>query len=311
MTSIRFARTAVPAATVALALSMLMAGCRGTKSKPIPLTTHAPASQTTEPSRNDKAILVAMAPILSPKETLSAYSGLVDYIGEQLHRPARVVQTNSYSDTNEMIREGLCDVAFVCSLPYVAGKKDFGLQALVIPQVGGNTTYRCYIIVPADSSAGSLLALKGRSFAFVDPLSNTGRLAPVHMLRHRGVNPDRFFSRTIYTHSHDNSIRAVADGLVEGAAVSDLAYQFMAEQGNGTKGTKVIEKSEPFGMPPVVVPPHIDPQLKAELRTVFLNMHRSPRGRVILKKLRFDKFLLPDKSSYQSLRRMQEAEGLR
>ena len=35
-----------------------------------------------------------------------------------------------------------------------------------------------------------------------------------------------FFSNTIYTYSHDNSIMAVAKGMVDGASVDGLIWEF-------------------------------------------------------------------------------------
>lgn len=290
-------------------VALSLGGCPPTGRKPISLTSDSPASRKVALNQGKQAILVGIAPVISPRETLSSYSELVDYIGEELHCPARVVQRSTYADTNQLVREGLCDVAFVCSLAYVRGNKDFGMEALVVPQVRGKTTYQSYVIVPGDSPARSLKDLKGKSFAFVDPMSNTGWLSPVHLIRQMGANPKRFFSKTIYTYGHDNSLRCVADKLVDGAAVDSLVYTYMQDRHDASVNrVRILCRSETFGIPPVVVSPDTDPALKAKLRTLFLTMHRRGRGPIILSRLMIDKFVPPDLSSYKSIRSTMESE---
>jgi len=46
-------------------------------------------------------------------------------------------------------------------LSIYAGEREFGMQALVVPQIKGETTYQSFIIVPQSSSAKSLLDLRG------------------------------------------------------------------------------------------------------------------------------------------------------
>jgi phosphonate transport system substrate-binding protein len=59
------------------------------------------------------ALRVAVAPVISPRETLKSYSDLVAYLGKRLGRPAELIQGSSYAEINELIRYGNCDVAFV------------------------------------------------------------------------------------------------------------------------------------------------------------------------------------------------------
>ena len=68
--------------------------------------------------------------------------------------------------------------------------------------------------------------------------------------------------------------------------------------------TRIIKKSEPFGIPPVVVPPGLDPTLEEQQRNLFLNIHTDEKGRKILAKLMIDKFIILDDHKYDSIREM-------
>jgi phosphonate transport system substrate-binding protein len=205
-----------------------------------------------------------------------------------------------------MLRTGKLDAAFVCSGPYIDGKKNFGLELLVAPQAYGALVYYSYILVKRDSRFSSFEELRGRRFAFTDPLSNTGKLVPTYMLAKMNETPEKFFKEIIFTMSHDKSIKAVAQGVVDGAAVDSLIWEYLnATNPEFTSKTRILKKSQPYAVPPVVVPHNLDPGLKDKLKMALLNAHLDPKGRKILQKMKIDKFAEIDDRNYDSIREMQ------
>jgi len=259
---------------------------------------------------SEVVLRVAFAGVLSPTETLKSYSQLVSYLGHALHRPVEIVQRSTYAEINDLVKSRYVDLAFVCSLAYLMGNDEFGMELLVVPEVDGETVYYSYLIVPTESRAKSLADLRGKTFAFTDPLSNSGRLAPTYRLHQMGETPDSFFKKYIFTYSHDNSIRAVAEGLVDGGAVDSLIYNYIVSHQPeiGTR-TKIIEKSPPFGIPPVVVHPSLDQEIKARLRSLFLNMNKGEAGRAILDDIHIERFVMGNDTSYSTIRRMADELG--
>ena len=251
---------------------------------------------------------IAVAAVLSPKETLVSYRSLLTYMGDSLDRPVELVQRQTYAETNDLLRSGEVELAFVCGGAFVQGEHDFGMELLVLPQVRGQTTYESYIIVPQDSPAQSLADLRGKVFAFTDPLSNSGRLVPSYMLLSMGELPEKFFARSIYTYGHDNSIKAVAARLVDGAAVDSLVYEYtIAKNSQYLASTRIIYRSPEYGNPPVVVNPKLDPMLKDQLRNLLLNLDQSEAGRAVLSDLLVDRFLPPDPKAYDGIREIAAA----
>jgi len=250
---------------------------------------------------------IAVAPVLSARPTSTLYQQLATYVGTKLGRPVELVQGKTYSEINDLLKSGDVTVAIVCTNPYLQGRDDFGMELIAAPQVDGDVVYYSFLIVNRNSPATSLDDLRGTSFAFTDPLSNSGRLAPIYQLARRGRNPDSFFSQTIFTYSHDSSIRAVADGVVGAAAVDSLVFDYLISNEPAlTEKVKVIERWGPFGINPVVVNPHLDPGLKQELQGVFLGMDKDAEGLAILRKLQLDRFVVPDDSVYDSVREMRK-----
>jgi len=255
-------------------------------------------------------LCVAVATVISPRESFKFYGQLLDYLSEQLERPVELMQRGTYTEVNNLVRSGECDVAFVCSYAYVQGHQHFGMQLLVVPQVKGKTVYHSYIIVPQDSTAKKIEDLRGKTFAFSDPLSNSGRLSPTYLLWKMNETPESFFKKHMFTYSHDNSIKAVAEKLVDGAAVDSLVYDYMvAIHPFYSDKTKNIATSPPYGMPPVVVHPQIKKQLKRQIQTIFLNMHEDKKGKEILTQLMIDRFVKGDDTKYDTIREMAARVG--
>jgi phosphonate transport system substrate-binding protein len=248
---------------------------------------------------------IAVGAMITPKEGFAYYRHLLDYIGEELKRPVEFVDKENYAEINELLKTGNLDAAFVCSGPYVEGHDEFGLELVVSPQAYGETVYYSYIIVNIDSPAESFKELRGKKFVFTDPKSNTGKLVPTYMLAKMNETPDSFFKEYRYTYAHDKSIKAVAHGLADGAAVDSLIWEYTNKiNPEITSRTRILLKSPPYGIPPFVVSSGTDTETKKQLREILLNIHNDEKGRKILKGMMIDKFVPVDDSAYDSIREM-------
>ncbi|MHC4608235.1 MAG: substrate-binding domain-containing protein [Planctomycetota bacterium] len=249
------------------------------------------------------AVRVAVAPIVSVERTLQYYTPLIDTLSGLLGREVVLIQRRSYAEVNEVLRARECDLAFVCTYPYVRVQRDFGAEAVAVPRIRGRNVYRAFVIVPADSGAETLLDLRGKRFASSDILSTAGWLFSAAWLVRNGEDPDRFFGRHVLTGSHDHSIDAVMRGYVDGASVQSLVYEkMMEEEPSIGEKTRIIMESRECGMPPAIVHPRMDPDLKERLRDALLRLHESEEGRAALEVLGYDRFEKPDERLYDAVR---------
>jgi phosphonate transport system substrate-binding protein len=253
---------------------------------------------------------VAVAAMISPKQTLIYYEALLQFIGDQTGHEIELLQRKTYAEVNELFPKGMIDLAFVCSGPYANARSIYGFEGLATPVVRGEPYYQSYLIVHKTSRHQSLEDLKGKVFAFTDPDSNTGALVPGYWLLEANQNPTDFFGRITYTYSHDNSILAVARGLVDGAAVDSHKWEyFQAADPFFTERTRVIKKSEKYGSPPLVAAAFLDDRIKAQIQDVVLSMHTSVPGKQILESLMIDRFVAPRPEWYQPIQAMHGALG--
>jgi phosphonate transport system substrate-binding protein len=257
------------------------------------------------PKPHSERLRVAVAAIISPKETFVYYRQLLGYIGQKLDREIEFIQRKTYGEINELLGKGQIDLAFICSGPYVDGKQKHGFQLVATPQVQNSHFYHSYLIVNKTSEFQTLEDLRGRVFAFSDPDSNSGKLVPTYWLSKLGERPETFFRKTIYTYSHDNSILAVAKSLVDGAAVDGLIWEYYHRKNPiFTSQTRIIRKSEPYGIPPMVASGAIPVELINKIRGLLFSMHEDPKGQAILNELMIDKFIEPNDRWYDSIRKI-------
>lgn len=255
----------------------------------------------------DGFLRVSVGAMISPKATFVYYRQLLDYIGAQLGQEVQLIQRKTYNETNQLFAKGQMDLAIICSGPYIIGKEQYGIEALAVPKIRGKPLYQSYLIVNKDSRFHTIEDLRGSVFAFTDPDSNTGRLVPIYWLMQMGETPESFFKNINYTYGHDNSILAVAKGLVDGAAVDSLIWEYFNQRNPiHTSRTRIIKRSEFFGSPPVVASVALPAQQKERIRQVLLSMHQAPEGKKILNELMIEQFVEPKNEWYDSILRMKQ-----
>jgi len=282
------------------------AGCSGDdNTKKISFSKTIDVARPATSPLESQPLRVAVAAMVSPRETFVHYRELLDYIGVKLGKEVQLIQRKTYSEINDMLGKGKIDFAFICSGPYAAGREERGFELLAAPEVHGSHFYQSYLIVNEKSPLTRLEDLRGKSFAFTDPGSNTGRLVPVYWLAAMNETPETFFSHTLYTYSHDNSILAVAKGMVDGASVDGLVWEYYnLRDPSLTSKTRVIRKSEEYGNPPLVASRQLSPELKDRIGNLLFSMHQDAAGRTILDRLMIDRYVKPEDAWYDGIRQM-------
>jgi phosphonate transport system substrate-binding protein len=257
-------------------------------------------------SASNKPLRIGIASMITPVDTVKYYQGIVDYVSLRLGTPAEMIHRRTYAEMDRLIEAGEVDVVFLCSAPYVKNRREIGVELLVAPQVNGKPFYNSYVIVHKDSGISSLEDLKGKTFAFTDPRSNTGKLYPEYVLAKKGFSSDAFFDKYVYSYSHNKSVELVAKKVVDGAAMESLVYEYMKKTRSPYIGqTRVVMKSPDFGTPPVVAAKDVSVFLREKVREIFLGMHADPKGKNILDAMHIDRFVEVPDSNYDTIREME------
>lgn len=231
-----------------------------------------------------------------------------EYLEPALGTGIEFVQRGTYGQVMDVLRAGEVQFAWICGFPYVLHRQE--LRLVAVPHWRGRPLYQSYLIADASRSYETLEALRGRSFAYSDPLSNSGFLYVQHLLRRQGHDPARFFGRSFFAHSHRNVVEAVADGLADGGAVDGYVWEVLAELRPALTGrTRVLHRSPYFGFPPIVAGPQVGARAATAFAAALAAMPGHPLGRGVLAELRLDRFAPGDARLFDGIAEMARGQA--
>ncbi len=228
------------------------------------------------------------------------------YLSDKLNRPVEIVFNKRFSNTTVQLYLETLDFAWVTDYPDVHLKNEVRLMA--IPLAKGQPYFTSYLIVPAyNNKTSTLLELKGAMFAFTDPSQNGSYLEVRHSLLSAGQDPNRFFSKVIFTGSHREVIKAVALGLAHAGEVDSGIWDNLAKSRPDLAArTRVVARSQPYGAPPIVANHFVSKEDFADMQHTLLGMAHDPRGLELLKRIGLDGFIAGDEKVYERNRTMRQ-----
>lgn len=263
----------------------------------------APTAASVKNSEGGASLRIAFASVISPRATRQAYQTLVDYLAGNMDRPAALLQRRTYEDLNMLLANGDVDVAFLSTGAYAAYHGMTPVEILAMAQTDGSVLYHAYIIVPRDSGIKDFEDLRGKTFAFTDPLSYSGRLAIDFLLQDQQRTADSYFKRWFYTYNHDKSLWAVANHLADGASVDSQIYDYTARVNPQlTQNVRIIGVLPDAPTGPVVIRSDLPEAEKERLRQLFYQMDQDGATREALHQVMIDSFVPPQPELYEGLR---------
>ena len=241
---------------------------------------------------------------------LSVYEAVTEHVGRRLGVATELVVETSYESCENDENE----VCFVCSLPYVVFERR-GLDLAVPvaapvlrdPRYEGRPIYFSDVIVHRDSSLGSFQDLRGRSWAYNEPLSHSGYGMTRYHLVTLGET-DGFFGEVVEAGFHEEAIRMVARGDVDGSAIDShvLAIE-LRENPELAERLRVVGSLGPSTIQPIAVSRRVPEGVREAIRQVLVTMHGDRVLRASLGAGLIERFVRVDASSYDDIRMMLDA----
>lgn len=253
----------------------------------------------------ERPILIALAAVVSPHETITYYRQIADYVSKKTGRQAILVQRKTYAEVNMLLANGDIDIAFLSTGAYSSYRGMNEIELFVMQHHTGNSLYTPDIIVHADSDFHTISDLKDKVFAFTDPLSYSGHMVMEEYLRQKNTDPDKYFKRYFYTYSHDKSLWAVATKVTDGAVFDSQIYEYAKIRTPELAAkVRIIASMAPAPTGPIVVSKKMKAEQKEQLRHIFLTMHEDPVVFAAMQNLVIDKFVFPTPELYEPLRKL-------
>lgn len=218
-------------------------------------TTTAP---TTAPQRTprvgsfDRPIVFAFTPSQDVQRVTASGNAIASALAAATALRWKATVPTSYAAQIESMCAGQTDIAAIAPLQMsLLLQKGCGTPILSSLRRDENgqlaTTYQSQILVRTDSGINSLADLKGKRFAFVDPVSASGYLFPTLTVKQKtGQDPKTYFSQTIFAGGHDKAALAVYSGQVDAAATFIDVRTSAGMPADIMQKTKAIEKAGPI-----------------------------------------------------------------
>ncbi len=252
--------------------------------------------------RNPLRFVTFLAPNLYP-----FYEFIARHAGRRLGLPTDLAVGSSYAELSSRA----VDIAFVCGLPYVelsrGGEPPF--EPLAAPvlrgkRFGGRAVYFSDVIVHRDSPWQSFTDLRGCSWAYNEPHSQSGYgITRFHLVCRGETNG--YFGRVVEAGWHEEALRLVASDAVDAAAIDChvLAMALRAEPELAAR-VRVIDTLGPSTIQPVVASRRLPQRLRTDLRAFLVNLANDPVARPHLDRALVQGFEAVHDASYDDIRAM-------
>src|SRR5258708_22280465 len=238
-----------------------------------------------------------------PSQTSSVAQTKADLLGECLEKKIGYRTTRrvlpSYAAGTEGMTSGNVDIGWVGPLDYVIAHQINGAEAVTKSVRNGLPSYKAFIIVNVKSNINSVADLKGKKFAFGDPLSTSSNLYPRYLMLKNGINPDTHVQGVNISNQTQIGVN-VCQGTVDAGAIYDDARTNKGADtscpGIMTK-TKILATSDPIPGDPQMIRHTLNSAQKNKLKDAMIAMGSDPTIQPALKALSTIDSLVPAQDS--------------
>lgn len=235
-------------------------------------------------------ITLAVVPAENASGVTERFGPFVNYLSKELGTKVTLRVANDYAAVIEGQRAGNIHIGYYGPASFararVTGVKTDAF-AIEVNADGAKGYYSVFYVL-AKSPHQKFEDLKGKNLGLVDPNSTSGNNMPRFKLNQMGVDPEGFFSKVVYTGSHENAVLALAQGTVDVAAnwwnaeddsnLTRMLNKGMLKNADGTPMKKedfrIIVKSDLIINSPVAYLSDLPDDMKAAIRRAFMEAAR-------------------------------------
>ena len=274
------------------------------------------AQQSAELGTAKNPIKMAMVPSLDTNKLILSGNKLAELLEKETGLKYDISVPASYTAVITAMGSGNVDVGWLPPVPYVIAHDKYGVEVALVTVRNKSTKYWSFIIARTDTGINNLADLKGKRFAFGDPVSTSGAIYPKHLIRSSGFDPENYFSNAIYAGAHDRVIMAVYNKQVDGGAIyggvgTDAREKVVNSLPDVLEKTHVIAKSVEIPNDTVSVRKGMSPEVVKKITDGLIKVAASDEGRITIMSLYgIDGFERTTDSDYNSVREVTRSEKI-
>lgn len=248
---------------------------------------------------------------------------LLDYIAKVTGKKVEVYLTTSYAAQIEAMLGGFGEIANFGPFAYVlATEKNPNIEVFAtytvkaMPEhfVPGGPKYLGILVSKKGSKFTSIEKIKGAVAGFPDPGSTSGWLVPNVLFTKTqlgGKSLKSYFSKLVFTGSHDANILAVLEGRIDVAFTWDSAPYRLWKRGEMKRPAddlNLLWSSPDIPLDPYSYPKDLCPEIKKNIKKAFLTWHKQPQSKAFFESIGATKFVEMSDKDYDVIRDLYEAK---
>ncbi len=264
-----------------------------------------------------EALTFAMVPTEETTAELELYKPVTDRMSALTGKKIEFFLPTSYASVVEGLLGGFVHVAVLGPYSYViANDKDPSIEVFAtyakkpghMQEEGPG--YRAALITSKGSKLDSIESIKGSTLGLVDPGSTSGNLMPRVVFGDViGMDLDDYFSKVVYTGSHELSSVAVGQGKVDAAFVATHRFDNVVNKGEiKLEDVNVLWQSDPIPQDPFVYRGNLCDDLKAKIRDTFLGLKEEASAKAFLDNVKSNTFVQMESADYDIIRALKKAK---
>ncbi len=218
-------------------------------------------------------ITFGVIPTDSSDNVMERNENLVQYLEKRLGIPIELKTATDYAGVITGMQFKHIDFAYFGPKSYVEAAKRANAEAFVVElSQDEGAGYYGVIITKKESGLKTMKDIKGKIWAFTDPNSTSGTLVPkVYFYKELKIDPEKYFSKVIYSGSHEASMLAVKNGKVDAASTNDIDMaRGDGKRWNAKEDFEIIWKSELIPASPIAYRKDLPASLKKALKEAFI-----------------------------------------
>lgn len=258
---------------------------------------------------------MALVPSLETGHITASADTMTRELEKRTGLKIKVSVPTSYAAVIEAMGGGRVDVAWFGPLSYVLAHDKVGAEPLLIAERDKQINYFGIVLVRKDSGIKRLEELKGKRFAFVDPLSTSGTLYPKSLLKNHGIDPDKDL-QSLYSGGHDKAIIALYNKQVDACSCYGGYFQDARDRVKGTISdvkdkTVILAKTDKIPNDNVSVRKDLPADIREKLKRGLMEISASPEGKKMLLDVADIYGLQPTTDAeYDSVRKALQGSGI-
>jgi phosphonate transport system substrate-binding protein len=236
---------------------------------------------------------------------------VAQYLAQQLPMPVEFITGIPWQERAARLDAGDIHISWICGLPY-ALKVDrpdplvhlLAAPVMSAPRYQNRPIYFSDVVVRADSPFQNFADLEGATWAYNEPLSQSGyNVTRYHLATMGKVNG--YFQQAVEAGAHQDSLKMVMDGDMDASAIDSTVLETELQSSRVLpKDIRIISTLGPSPIPPWVVHHKVPAFLRHIIQSILINMHLENAGKSILQAAQVSHFTSVTDSDYNPIRHM-------